>query len=56
MINAESLDELPSLPQSNDSQRQRQERMRQLANVFIEMFVLSRSSDSEEPMETAEAA
>jgi hypothetical protein len=35
--------------QHEDSQDQRQERMRQLANVAIDIFLASRSANSDEP-------
>jgi hypothetical protein len=42
--------------EANNLLSERHERMRQLANVCIEMFVSSRSTESEAPMALAEAA
>jgi hypothetical protein len=42
--------------EANNSHNERHERMRQLANVCIEMFVSSRTTESEAPMALAEAA
>lgn len=42
--------------EANNSHSERHERMRQLASVCIEMFVSSRSTESEAPLVLVEAA